>query len=121
MPPPPAQRQTTSVPHSLKLFIVQQDPNCQRLVETLKSIPALHPMTSVVDVHVTPYKGITHVPSILINNTRLLSGTSAFEYLRGFEAQRDDPMGATGLGFSFIGDEPAEANMGAWYGSFDPI
>lgn len=120
MPPPPAPR-SAKVPQSLKLFIAQGCPNCQRIIETIKSIPALHPVTSVVDVHVTPYRGVTHVPSILINNSKLLTGTPCFEYLRSFDADLEDPAGMTGLGFSFIGDEPADANHGGWYSAFDPV
>ena len=116
---PPKQR--ASVPQSIKLFIAQGCPNCQRMVETLKSIPALHPVTSVVDVRVTPYRGVTHVPSLLVNESKLLSGTAAFEYLRGFDAELSDPVGLTGLGFSFIGSEPSDSNEGTWYSAFNPV
>lgn len=104
-------------PGSLKVFIADNDANSKRMIETIKSIPVLHPITSVVDVSATPYRGIDAVPTLLVDGRRKIVGTAAFEYLRGFEQELKDPVGTCSLGYSLI-DGGAGATGSDWYGAF---
>jgi hypothetical protein len=105
-------------PGSLKVFVADGDSNSKRIIETIKSIPSLHPVTSVVDVSTTPYRGIDAVPTLLVDGRRKLVGTQAFEYLRGFEQELKDPVGACSLGFSMIDGAHGGDVSSSWYGAY---
>lgn len=109
---------TTPIPKSLKVFVVSGgDVNSKRMIETLKQIPSLHAVTTVVDVHRTPYSGIKSVPSILVDGRTLMSGTAAFEYLRGFDSTLADPPGVCSLEYSNV-DGSCDNLDSHWYGTF---
>jgi hypothetical protein len=103
-------------PGSLKVFVAEGDSNSKRMIETIKNIPSLHPVTSVVDVSATPYRGIDAVPTLLVDGRRKLVGTQAFEYLRTFEQELKDPVGACSLGYSLL--EGGGVNDSSWYGAY---
>ena len=103
-------------PGSLKVFVAEGDANSKRIIETIKTIPSLHPVTSVVDVSATPYRGIDAVPTLLIDGRRKLVGTPAFEYLRGFPQELNDPVGSCSLGYSLL--DGAGSNDSSWYGAY---
>jgi len=107
-------------PASLRVFIVADgDQNSKRMIETIKQIPCLHPVTSVIDVSVTPYNGITAVPTLLVDGRRKLVGSEAFEYLRGFERELMDPVAQCALGCSTLDDDDdGGANDASWYSSY---
>lgn len=114
----------TPLPSSLRIFYANGDPNCQRMLEIVQRIPQLHPVTSVVDVQVTPYEGIDRVPAIYINNSVLLVGTEAFQFLRNFDMELDAAQATGSLGFmSFeaaYSDPKIQGNsadtIGDWFG-----
>ncbi len=116
--PPAARAQSSKPPRSLRVFLAGQGcPNCERFVETLRSIPCLHPVTTVVDVQKTPTENVRSVPTIVVDDSTVLSGSRAFEFLRQFDAVLADPPGACSLEFSTIGGECGELD-GSWFSRY---
>ena len=117
-----AGRRAASPPRSLKVFVAPNDANSQRMIDTLRNIPALHDVTKVIDVLRTPYSGVSSVPSLLIDGRTLVAGSAAFEYLRDFDQVLPDPPGHSSLGYSSFGDGNKQVSdwtaTANWFGSY---
>lgn len=112
-------RQIAPPPKSLQVFIAGGGcNNCKRFVESLRNIPALHPVTTVVDVQKTPYSGVDVVPTIVVNGRQKLVGSAAFEFLRDYDSVLPDPPGACSLHYSVLDESDTSANDGSWFGAY---
>lgn len=105
------------VPRSLRVYVAPSCPNCQRFYESLRKIPALHPVTAVIDVQRNPQRGVSAVPTVVVDDSRKLTGSDAFRYLLGFESVLADPPGECSLGFSCLGGGADDHNS-SWYGAY---
>jgi hypothetical protein len=114
-----AQHKTNAIPRSLHVFIVPEEPNSTRMIETLKKIKCLHDVTTLINVLKRPYDGIDTVPTLLVDGRHKLVGTQAFEYLRSFDMELDGgcSLGSCSLQYSSI-DGEAWVDDGSWYSKF---
>jgi hypothetical protein len=112
-------KQIAPPPKSLQVFIAGGGcNNCKRFVESLRNIPALHPVTTVIDVQKTPYSGVDVVPTIVVNGRQKLVGSAAFEFLRDYDSVLEPPAGSTDLHFSLLGEEDSGTNNSSWFGEY---
>ena len=112
-------RVSAQPPQSLQVFVAGQGcPNCKRFVESLRNIPTLHPVTTVVDVQKTPYSGVDIVPTIVVNGRAKLVGSAAFEFLRDFDSVLEPPAGSTGLHYSLLDEDDSASNESSWFGAY---
>lgn len=87
-------------------YVSQRCPNCQRFLESVRSIPSLQQSMRVVDIDQIPQPGIQYVPTVVDKNGQQLVGTKVFEWLKQFQSE--------------VEYQPMQLSMGSLsYGSID--
>lgn len=68
-------------------YISQRCPNCNRFLESVRSIPSLSQSLRIVDIDQTPSPSIQFVPTVVDQSGKTLVGSKVFEWLREFQGE----------------------------------
>ena len=94
--------------HSLHtLYFSEQCPHCKKLLQMLHDIPSLNNVTNKLSIHADSVPThIKNVPSLMRNNTQLITGRDVFEWVN---TERDVKIDAFDSGpggeFSYIASD----------------
>jgi len=88
-------------------YISTRCPNCQRFLETVRSIPSLQQTLRIVDIDRTPHPNVEFVPTVVDNKGSVMVGQKVFEWLKQYQSEVEYtpmPLSMGSLSYADLGE-----------------